>query len=135
MSRDIKGLTQTPTYAAIMKRFDTNLTCSWMAPLPTPSICPFLIMFIASYPADCPPRRVETGKPESGISSSFDEPMVLLDEVVEVSALSELRGHGEHAFLLQLLDGRWIGVAPIDVDDPRRLMLGSLQHLAEEPFG
>jgi len=86
-------------------------------------------------PADCPPRRVETGKPESGINSSFDEPMVLLDAVVEVSALSELRSHGKHAFLLQLLDGGWIGVAPIDIDDPWRLMLGSLQHLAEEPFG
>ena len=48
MGRDIKGLARTPTYAAIMKRFDTNLTCPWMAPLPTPSICPFRIMFIAS---------------------------------------------------------------------------------------
>src|SRR5262245_55643901 len=84
---------------------------------------------------DCPTRCVETGKPEPGIDSSFNEPMVLLDDIIEIFALSELRGHGEHAFLLQLLDGRWIGVAPIDVDDPRRLMLGSLQHLAEEPFG
>jgi hypothetical protein len=33
-------------------------------------------------PSDGPPRRVETGKPESGIDSAFDEPMVLLDEVV-----------------------------------------------------
>jgi hypothetical protein len=51
--------------------------------------------------------------------------MVLLDEVVEVSALSELRGHGEHAFLLQFFDGRRIGVAPIDVDDQWRLKAGS----------
>jgi hypothetical protein len=42
--------------------------------------------------------------------------MVLLDEVVEVFALSELRGHGERAFLLQLFDTRRIGIAPIDVD-------------------
>src|SRR5215813_2527926 len=33
-----------------MKRFDTNLTCPWMSPLPTLSICPFLMMFIVSYP-------------------------------------------------------------------------------------
>jgi hypothetical protein len=50
MSRDIKDLAWTPTYAAIMKRFDTNLTRPRMAPLPIPSICPFLMMFIASYP-------------------------------------------------------------------------------------
>jgi hypothetical protein len=30
-------------------------------------------------PADCPQRRVETGKPETGIDSTFDEPVVRLD--------------------------------------------------------
>jgi hypothetical protein len=50
MCGDIKGLARTPTYAAIMKGFDTNLTCPWIAPLPTPTIFPFWIMFIASYP-------------------------------------------------------------------------------------
>jgi len=34
MSGDIQGLTRTPNYAAIMKRFDTNLTCPWISPLP-----------------------------------------------------------------------------------------------------
>ena len=44
--------------------------------------------------ADGPPRRLETEEAESGIDSPFDEPMVLLDYVIEVFALSELRGHG-----------------------------------------
>jgi len=48
-------------------------------------------------PAYCPPRRVETGKPQSGINSLFDEPIAPLDEVVEASALSEFRGHWEKA--------------------------------------
>ena len=39
---------------------------------------------------DCPTRRVETGKPEPGIDSSFNEPMVLLDDIIEIFALSEL---------------------------------------------
>jgi hypothetical protein len=41
---------------------------------------------------DSPPRRLETEEGESGIDSPFDEPMVLLDYVIEVFALSELRG-------------------------------------------
>jgi hypothetical protein len=47
MGRDIKGLTRTPTYATIMNRFDTNLICPRISPLPSPSICPFLMMFVA----------------------------------------------------------------------------------------
>jgi hypothetical protein len=34
-------------------------------------------------------RRLETGKPEPGIDAPFDEPMVLLDEVVEIFTPSE----------------------------------------------
>jgi hypothetical protein len=50
MSRDIKGPARTSTYAARLKRLDTNLTCPRMSPLPAPSIYPFLMMFIVSYP-------------------------------------------------------------------------------------
>ena len=49
MSRDIKGLTRTSAYTAMLKRLDTNLTCPRMSPLPTHSICPFLMIFIVSY--------------------------------------------------------------------------------------
>jgi hypothetical protein len=35
MSRDIKGLTQTPTYTAMLKRLDTNPTCPRISPLPS----------------------------------------------------------------------------------------------------
>jgi len=50
MSRDAKGLTRTSTYASTLEKFDTNLTCPQISPLPTPSICPSLMMFIVSYP-------------------------------------------------------------------------------------
>src|SRR5262249_22315208 len=85
-------------------------------------------------PADRPPRRLETEEAETGIDSTFYESVVLLEDIIEVFALSELRGHGEHAFLLQLFDGGRISVVPIDVEQPWRLMLGSLQHLSEEAF-
>ena len=37
---------------------------------------------------DCSTRRLKTEEPESGIDAPFDEPMVLLDEVVEIFRLS-----------------------------------------------
>jgi hypothetical protein len=37
-------------------------------------------------PLDGPPRRLETEEAESRIDSPFDEPMVLLDYVIEVFA-------------------------------------------------
>jgi len=35
-------------------------------------------------PADRPPRRLETEKAETGIDSTFDESVILLDDVIEV---------------------------------------------------
>src|SRR5262245_43526775 len=134
MIRDIKGLTQTPTYAAIMKRFDTNLTCSWMAPLPTPSICPFLIMFIASYTLIVRRAVLKPENPSPGLTrrlmNRWSCSMMLLRYLHCRSC--EVTGN---TFFLLLFDGRRIGVALIDIDDRGRLMCGSLQHLAKEPFG
>jgi hypothetical protein len=67
---------------------------------------------------DCSTCRLKTEEPESGFDSAFYESMILLDEVVEVFALPELRGYGNRAFLLQLFDGGWVSVAPIDIDGP-----------------
>ena len=39
-------------------------------------------------PADGPPRRLETEEAESGIDSTFDESVVLLEDIIEVFALS-----------------------------------------------
>jgi hypothetical protein len=39
-------------------------------------------------PADRPPRRLETEEAESGIDSTFDESVVLLDYVIEVLGLA-----------------------------------------------
>jgi hypothetical protein len=62
MSRGIKGLTRTPTYAAIMKRFNTNLTCPRMEPLPAPLICPFLMnRFGQCFVTPCCPHPEITG--------------------------------------------------------------------------
>ena len=38
--------------------------------------------------ADGPPRRIEAAEAESGIDSAFDESVVLLDDIIEVFALS-----------------------------------------------
>jgi hypothetical protein len=48
-------------------------------------------------------------EPESGIDAPFDEPMNLLDEVVEIFTLSQLSAVVERSFFLQLLDRRRIG--------------------------
>lgn len=45
-------------------------------------------------PTDGPPRRLETEEAESGTDTPFDESVVLFDNIIEVFALSELRGHG-----------------------------------------
>jgi len=39
-------------------------------------------------PADVPLRRLETEEAESGIDSTFDESVVLLEDIIEVFALS-----------------------------------------------
>jgi hypothetical protein len=71
MGGDIKGLPRTPTYAAIMKRLDTNLTCLRMSPLPTPSICPFLMMFIISCPLIVRRAVLKLKKPRPGLTRRF----------------------------------------------------------------
>jgi hypothetical protein len=70
MGREIKGLTRTPTYAKILNRFDTNLTCPRMSPLLTPSICLFLIMFIVLYSLIVPRAVLKLKKPSPGLSGA-----------------------------------------------------------------
>jgi len=41
-------------------------------------------------PADRPPRRVETEEAKSGVDSTFYESVVLLDDINEIFALSQL---------------------------------------------
>jgi hypothetical protein len=84
---------------------------------------------------DCSPRCLEIEEPECGVNSPFDEPMVLLDDIIEVLRLSQLSEVGEGSFFLQLLDRRGIGWIFIDVDHSRRWVRCGLEHLAEEPFG
>ena len=51
-------------------------------------------------------RCVEGEEAEYGIDSPFDEPVVLLNEVVQIFTLSQSNVVGEDSFLLQLLDRR-----------------------------
>src|SRR5262245_49793162 len=84
---------------------------------------------------DCSTCRLKTEEPESGIDAPFDEPMVLLDEVVEIFTPPQLSAVGKGSFFLQLLGRQRIGWILIDVDHSRRRMRCDLEHLAEEPFG
>jgi len=59
MSRDIKGLTRTSPYTAMLKRLDTNPTC------------PFLMMFIASYPPMARRAVLKLKKPSPGLTRRF----------------------------------------------------------------
>src|SRR5262245_42379655 len=47
---------------------------------------------------DCPMRRLDAGKPESGIDSTFYDSVVLLEDIIEVFSLPELIGR--HVFSL-----------------------------------
>jgi len=55
---------------------------------------------------DCSTCRLKTEETESGVDAPFDEPMVLLDEVVEIFTLSQLSAVGEGSFFLQRAKSR-----------------------------
>jgi len=51
-------------------KFDTKLTCIRMSPLPTPSICPVVIMFIVFYPLIVRRAVLKLKKPSPGLSGA-----------------------------------------------------------------
>ena len=91
-----------------------NVTFAYSFNLPFPHHTHCLIT------PDCSTCRLKTEESEPGTNSSFDEPMVLLNEVVEIFTPSQLSAIGEGSFFLQLLDRRRIGWILIDVDYSRR---------------
>ena len=91
-----------------------NITSAYSRNLPLPN---YVYRFVSP---DCSPRCLETEEAECEVNSSFDEPMVLLDDIIEVLRLSQLSEVGEGSFFLQLLDRRGIGWIFIYIDHSRR---------------
>jgi hypothetical protein len=79
---------------------------------PLSVVCPFLIMCIVSIP-----ERIIAGTPEileahHGPDSTFDRPVILLDDVVRILDLLDL--NGRFPFSVDVLKGSQIGSAFID---------------------
>src|SRR5260370_5749083 len=91
-----------------------NAACLRLSPLLTPCICPFLIMFMTSYPCNVRQAVSKEKKPIPGLTSRLMRPMVLLDQVVEIFALSEFTRYGKSLFRFQLAEG--FGIRRIFVD-------------------
>jgi len=58
-----------------------NATCPVISPLPTPLTCPFLIMFMTSYPGPRSPYRFHGKEAHSRLDQPFDKAMILFDQV------------------------------------------------------
>jgi hypothetical protein len=57
---------------------------------------------------------------EAGVDALLDEPMMLLDDVVQIRGISTMATTAEFTGLLQLGDRAGVCRMPIYVDDPRR---------------
>jgi hypothetical protein len=61
-----------------------NITSAYSSNLPFPN---YVYRFVSP---DCSTRCLETEEAECGVNSSFDEPMVLLDDIIEVVLRQDL---------------------------------------------
>ncbi len=112
-----------------------NATGPVMSPFSTPRICPFLTMFMTSYPCKVRHALSIEKKPSPWFDASFDEPVIVFDNVIEVLDLPQFTGVGNGSFRLQFLEGLWIGRVFVNVDHPRGGDLRRSQRFHEEAFG
>src|SRR5438034_1185546 len=96
-----------------------NAICPMMSPFSTPRICPFLTMFITSYPRHGFATRSPSKRSPPRFDASFDEPMLLLDDSVEILHLPQFTPFWNGSFRLQFVEGLWIRRVFSDGDDPR----------------
>jgi hypothetical protein len=66
-----------------------KVTWSLMSPFPTPYTCPLPIMCITRVPLERSPRRFHRKEAQPWFDQPFDEPVVLLDQGIEVFPLPQ----------------------------------------------
>ena len=92
-------------------------TCPTVSPLGSQLICPFRIMFIASYPAIVLSAPFTDRKPLTGHYPLFYETMVLLDSVVQVTTGSTPAPRTQLSGASEFVDHRWISGMAVHIDN------------------
>src|ERR1700677_388249 len=80
------------------------------------------------------PRRSEAAEAEARASQALDAPVVLLNDIVEVFALSQTGAAPEFAISFHVRNGPWIGGILIDRERARVHVVRLRDCLAEEPL-
>ena len=93
--------------------------CPQNAPFSTPRICPFLTLFITSYPCNVFHAGSKEKKPRTWFDTPFDKALILFNNVIQVLDLPQFTGVGNDSFRLQFLEGLWIGDIFIVIDHTR----------------
>jgi hypothetical protein len=92
-------------YAASPNTLLTTATWSKISPFAAPAICPFLIMFIISYPCKVRQAVSKEKKPNPGFTRRLMCAMVLLDQIVEVLDLTQFTAFRDHPLGFELAFG------------------------------
>src|SRR5208283_1334824 len=121
-------------YAALSNMPATKTACALMS---RPSIlrtCPFLIIAIASKPANVLRAVGNPLEAEPRPNQALDAPVILLHDVVQVFALPQTGPAPEFAIPLHLRDRPGVGRVLVDRQGARTDGVRSGERLAEEPL-
>src|SRR5271166_5073598 len=97
--------------------------------LPLPNHMHRLVTF------DRSPGRLELAKVLLGLHSSFDRPMILLQDVVQILDRSMAAAPAQGSFLFHTCNRRVVEASLIGVDDAGLRMRWIAERLAEQAFG
>jgi hypothetical protein len=80
------------------------------------------------------PCRFERPEAHPWFHQSFDETVILFDQIVEIRALPQCTRSGKVTGCLPFLDGLWVGCVFVDGDDTRSHRMGGSQRFREKAF-
>src|SRR5215472_7347835 len=100
-----------------------------MSPFATPCRYPFRSMGITRAAGPCSPRGFQGEEARSRLDQSFDEAVILPDQVVEVLDLPQFTGWRNDPGCLEFRAGFGRGGVFIDPDDARVTVCGALRTL------
>ena len=80
------------------------------------------------------PSGLKGKEAQPWFDASFDEPMILFDDVVEILDWPQFTAVGKSPLVFQLLKGFWIGGVFIHRDHTRRGGMRRSQRFGEEAF-